>query len=223
MVLVINFSGGKDSCAMLAYLCEKYPDTEKHVVFADTGWEHKDAESWSRGIVESFGLHLNVARNPNKTFLEMVVRRKMFPGMQTRQCTSDLKRGPIQTWIRQNVTDKLVINCMGIRSEESPNRKKAKHLSRNKSMTNSRRTVWDWNPIKDWNSDQVFNYLKMHNIPLHPVYKYLSRFSCRVCIYMSAHDVHQVKINDPEAFKIIEHLENQIGFTMFQSGSITTI
>ena len=96
MEIIINFSGGKDSCAMLAYLCEQYPDIKKHVVFADTGWEHEDAEEWCKSIVEGiFGLKLNVARSKTKTFLTMAENRGMFPGMNQRQCTSDLKRDPI--------------------------------------------------------------------------------------------------------------------------------
>lgn len=73
MELVINFSGGKDSTAMLAWLCEQYPNAKKHVVMADTGWEHVDkpghwpsAIAWSEGIVAHFGLPLHVVRNPNK-------------------------------------------------------------------------------------------------------------------------------------------------------------
>jgi len=223
MQLVVNFSGGKDSCAMLAYLVENYPHVQKHVVFADTGWEHEGAVEWCRSIVEGMGLNLSVVRNPNKTFLQMAQRRKMFPGMQTRQCTSDLKRGPIQTWIRQNVKESLIVNCMGIRSEESPGRSKAKRLSRNKALTNSKRTVWDWNPIKDWTTADVLEYLAARNIPLHPVYGHLSRFSCRLCIYMTPKDIKAVKQHDPEAIQIIDSIEKEIGFTMFQSGSITTL
>lgn len=223
MEMVINFSGGKDSSAMLAYLCENYPDVKKHVVFADTGWEHTDAESWSREIVGMFGLPLHVVRNPNKTFLTMAERRGKFPGMQQRQCTSDLKRDPINTWIRNNVTDPLVINCMGLRSEESSNRKKKKRLTRNKRETNSRRTLWDWLPIKDWTEAQVMEYLAAKGIPLHPVYKHLRRFSCRVCIYMSQHDLQQVQQHDPQAIAIIDQLEQKTVFTMFQAGRITEI
>ena len=95
MELVINFSGGKDSSAMLAYLCDKYPHLLKHVVFADTGWEHEDAEQWSRSIVSRFGLPLHVVRNPNKDFFRMVRQRGKFPSPSQRQCTSDLKRNPI--------------------------------------------------------------------------------------------------------------------------------
>lgn len=223
MELVINFSGGKDSTAMLAYLCEHYPDVPKHVVYADTGWEHDDTEQWCRDMVARFGLELHVVRNKNKTFLEMVERRGMFPGMNERQCTSDLKRDPIMTWVRNNVADPMVINCSGIRSEESSNRKKQRKLRRNKRETNSRRTIWDWCPIKDWTETQVLAYLQERGLPLHPVYSYLRRFSCRVCIFMTQHDLRQVQQHDPGAIEIIDELEQRIGFTMFMAGPIREV
>jgi 3'-phosphoadenosine 5'-phosphosulfate sulfotransferase (PAPS reductase)/FAD synthetase len=220
MEIVINFSGGKDSSAMLAYICEKYPDVKKHVVFADTGWEHTDAEQWSRQIVALFGLELHVVRNPNKTFLSMSEKRGKFPGMQTRQCTSDLKRDPINAWIRKNVKDAVVVNCMGLRAEESSARAKKKRLGRNNRETNSKRTLWDWLPIQEWTETEVLAYLEKKGIPLHPVYKHLRRFSCRVCIYMSQHDVAQVAKFDPQAIDIIEKIEKATGFTMFQKAPI---
>ena len=117
----------------------------------------------------------------------------------------------------------LIVNCMGIRSEESTNRAKKKKLSRNKRESNGKRTIWEWNPIKDWTESQVFSYLAERNIPLHPVYKYLKRFSCRVCIFMTQHDLRQVKEHDPKAIDIISKIEDKIGFTMFQAGPINTI
>lgn len=223
MELIINFSGGKDSCAMLAYLCEKYPDVKKHVVFANTGWEHTDAEEWNRKIVSMFGLELHVVKNPNKTFLTMVTKRGKFPSPTNRQCTSDLKRDPITTWTRRNVKDPLVVNCMGLRADESPARKKKPRLARNKRQCNSKRTIWDWLPIHDWSEARVLAYLEEKGIPLHPVYNYLKRFSCRVCIYMSEHDLRQVAIHDPEAISIISDLEEQTGFTMKADKSVKQI
>lgn len=208
---------------MLAYLCEKYPDVKKHVVFADTGWEHTDAEQWCRKIVGMFGLELHKAKNPNKTLLTMAEQRGKFPGMQQRQCTSDLKRDPIASWTRQNVTDPLVINCIGIRSEESSNRAKAKKLKRSNRYTNSKRTVWDWNPIKDWTEAEVLEYLRSKGIPLHPVYGHLRRFSCRVCIFMQQHELQAVKQHDPEAIDIIAKLERKINFHMTQGGFLDEI
>jgi 3'-phosphoadenosine 5'-phosphosulfate sulfotransferase (PAPS reductase)/FAD synthetase len=220
MTIVINFSGGKDSSAMLSYICENWPTANKVCIMADTGWEHKDAIEWSRKICAMHGLKLNVCRNPNKTFLTMAKNRGMFPGMQTRQCTSDLKRGPIQTWIRRNVNDNLIVNATGMRAEESTGRAKLKVLSRDKTMTNSKRTVWNWNPIHKWSENRVRAYLMEKGIPLHPVYNHLKRFSCRMCIYMTNHDRNQVAIHDPEAIEIIHSIEKQIGFTMFMDGPV---
>lgn len=200
---------------MLAYLCEHYWRYKMHVVFADTGWEHDDAEDWCRSIVtDLYGFPLHVVRNPNKDFFSMVRHRGKFPSPAQRQCTSDLKRGPIQTWIRNNVEDTLIINCMGLRAEESPARAKKHKLARNKSMTNSKRTVWDWLPIHDWLEPQVWAYLDEHGIPKHPVYSYLRRFSCQVCIYMTQRDLAAVKINNPVGYQRIAELEREIGFTM---------
>lgn len=220
MELVINFSGGKDSTVMLSYLCEKYPDIKKHVVFADTGWEHDGTEQWCRDLVARFGLELHVVRNASKTFLTMSENRGKFPGMNQRQCTSDLKRDPIVKWIRNNVKDPLVVNCMGIRSEESTGRKAQKRLKRNNRETNSVRTVWDWQPIKDMTEAEVFQYLADRELPLHPVYQHLRRFSCRLCIYMTQHDREQVQKHDPEAIDIIAKIEEKIGFSFFQDGFI---
>lgn len=214
MELVINVSGGKDSCAMLAYLCERYPHLRKHCVFADTGWEHSDAIEWNQSIVARFGLQLHVVRNPNKDWFQMVQRRGKFPSPNQRQCTSDLKRGPIETWIRRNVSDPLVINCMGLRAEESPARAKKLRLSRNKTLTNGKRTVWNWLPIHTWTTAQVLTFLAERQIPLHPVYQYLNRFSCQVCIYHSNADLVAVRDHNPEAFQRIVELEKQINFTM---------
>ncbi len=212
--LVINFSGGKDSCAMLAWLCETFPAAKKHVVFANTGWEHENAEAWCRSIVERYGLELHTIQNETKGFISMVRQRGKFPSSGQRQCTSDLKRDPIEKWIRRNVKADKIINCMGIRSEESNNRKKMPTISRNGRMSNNTRTVANWNPIKDWTETQVLEFLAARDIPLHPVYKYLRRFSCRVCIFMSDHDLRQVNKFDPEAIRIIADLEQEINFSM---------
>ena len=189
---------------------------------ADTGWEHTDAIPWSQGIVERFGLELHVVRNPNKTFLSMVEKRGMFPSSGQRQCTSDLKRDPIRKWIRNNVKADVIINCMGMRSEESAGRARLPCIRLNEQLTKSGRQVWDWHPILGWKEHEVRLFLAERNIPLHPVYKHLRRFSCRVCIFMSKHDIQQVKLHDPEAIRTINELEQRIGFTMRRDGPITT-
>lgn len=203
---------------MLAYLCEQYPDIPKEVVFADTGWEHPGTEEWCRQLVRRFGLELRVVRNSRKNLLTMAEARGKFPGMQQRQCTSDLKRDPIASWIRRFMLDRTIVNCLGMRAEESSGRAKMRPLKRNKRETNSKRTVWDWLPIHGWSEAKVLAYLEERGLPLHPVYSYLRRFSCRLCIFMTLDDVRQVQKHDPEAIQTIRTLEEKIGFSFFPTG-----
>ena len=126
VAFVVNFSGGKDSLRMLGRVRELYPNHPIFVVMADTGFEHVrpiSAEDWSRKQVARYELPLTVVRNPNKTYLQMVEWRGMFPSSTTRQCTSDLKRGPIEKFVRA-LSQKVIVNCTGIRSEESSQRSK---------------------------------------------------------------------------------------------------
>jgi len=220
--IVISFSGGKDSCAMLAYICDKYPNASKHIVFADTGWEHNGVEEWCQDIASRFGQTVNIVKSDTKDFFSMVEKRGMFPGAKYRQCTSDLKRGPIQKWIRNNCGPR-VVQAIGIRAEESNARSKQKPLKRNKSLTNSKRTVYDWFPIFDWTEEEVKQYLADRNIPLHPVYEYLPRFSCQVCIFNTPKELNAIRHHNPTAFKKIADLEKKIGFTMNPKGPITEL
>jgi len=220
VALIVNMSGGKDSVRMLGYLCEKYPSVKKYAVYADTGFEHVkpiSAEDWARERCATFGVELFVVRNPNKTYLEMVERRKMFPSATTRQCTSDLKRGPIQTWIRRAVKgglikESIIVNCMGIRAAESSARAKQKPLKKNAALSKAGRVVWDWLPIFRMSLEEVLDWHRRTDTPFHPVYVYaggyLRRFSCRVCIFSTTADLHAIYNNDREGFDKVAAIRN---------------
>lgn len=235
LALVVNISGGKDSIYMLGQLREKYPDVPTYCVMADTGFEHVkpiSAEEWARQRCAAYGLPLHVVRNPNKTYLEMVRKRGMFPGPQYRQCTSDLKRGPIETWIRRSIKsglikERIVINCTGIRAAESKQRSKQRPLSRNKNLSKAGRNVWNWMPIFRAGLLDVLTWHRETATPLHPVYVwaggYLKRLSCRVCIFSTAADIHAIYTHDREAFDAVSNLEQETGFTMQQGRSLLQI
>ena len=152
----------------------------------------------------------------------MVESRGMFPSAKYRQCTSDLKRGPIHKWIRNNCGSK-VVQAIGIRAEESVARSKQSPLKRNKSLSNSKRTVYDWFPIFDWTEEEVKSYLAERDIPLHPVYNYLPRFSCQVCIFNTPKELQAIRRNNPKAFYKIADLEKRIGHTMNPKGTVTEL
>ncbi len=172
LVVRVRVSGGKDSTRMLGFLRAQFPAIPTYCVMADTGFEHVrpvPAVDWSRQMAARFGLELHVVRNPNKTYLEMVRRRGKFPSAQFRQCTSDLKRGPIQKFIRQ-LPHRVVIHCMGMRAQESPQRARQQSWVRDESLSKAGRTVYNWLPIFAETTDQVLEWHWRNGVPLHPVY-----------------------------------------------------
>jgi 3'-phosphoadenosine 5'-phosphosulfate sulfotransferase (PAPS reductase)/FAD synthetase len=236
LAIVANHSGGKDSQRMLGFLRAEFPNVKTYVVMADTGFEHVKpvpAIEWGQRQAASFGLELHVVRNPNKTYLEMVERRGKFPSSATRQCTSDLKRGPIEKFIR-HLPEKIILNCTGIRAAESPKRAKQNPWKVNEGLSVAGRQVWNWMPIFEESLQDVLNWHWSNNQPLHPVYitayhvdgttgGYLRRFSCRVCIFSTNADIRAIYDNDRPAFDAVADLEVKMNFTMRSGKSLFQI
>ena len=58
---------------------------------------------------------------------------------------------------------------------------------------------------------------------MHPVYAFLPRFSCRVCIFHRGRDLAAVRRHDPASFAIWNSLEEQIRFTANPKGSAVAL
>jgi DNA sulfur modification protein DndC len=236
MALIVNHSGGKDSHRMLGYLVEHFPEITKYVVQADTGFEQVapiSAEDFARQNVARYGLKLYMVKTPNKTYLSMVEKRRKFPDMIRRQCTSDLKRGPVEVFMRNTgrakfhspVREKVLINCLGIRAAESPKRSAMTPWKLDEKLSIAGRKVWNWMPIFQETLRDVLEWHWRVGHPLHPVYVpeyhadgtqggYMRRLSCRLCIFATEHDIKMVAKHDPEAFYAVANLEQRINFTM---------
>lgn len=143
-LFVVNHSGGKDSQAMYLELRELVPADQLVIVHADLG-----EVEWG-GAVEHIkattaGESLHVCRS-RRTLLQMIEERGMFPSPQQRQCTSDLKRGPIERTIRAIARERkasgidswgLIVNCMGMRAQESSGRAKLQSFKFNEGQQQS--------------------------------------------------------------------------------------
>ncbi len=233
---VLNQSGGKDSTRMMGLVRQNFPNSPTYAVMADTGFEHiapVTAADWARTRCAEFRLGLTVVRNPKRTYLEMVEQRGMFPSAQFRQCTSDLKRGPIEKFIR-GLQHTVVVNCIGIRAEESNARARLLPLTVNQSLSTRKRTVYNWFPIYDLTLSDVLAWHWVNAIPLHPVYVpeyhkdrstggYLKRLSCRVCIFSTDADLQAIHLHDRSAFDLVADLERKLNFTMRPGASLVQI
>lgn len=226
-LFVSNHSGGKDSQAMLIHLLDFVPRSQILVVHASLGeMEWPGALELARKQAADAGVPFIVAK-AEKTLLSMVMHRfsnrpevPSWPSASTRQCTSDLKRGPIQREVRRYAKAsgfKTIINCLGLRAEESPGRAKRKPYSK-MSISNSVNTWYELLPIHDLTTDEVFALIESAGQKPHYAYSLGNdRLSCIFCIMASKSDLRNGAKHHPELLAKYNDLEKLTGYTMHMS------
>ncbi|MEM7507643.1 MAG: phosphoadenosine phosphosulfate reductase family protein [Pseudomonadota bacterium] len=226
-IFYCSHSGGKDSQAMYIALCRLVPLEQIVVVHADLG--EVEWEGVQDHIRNTICHDLNVVR-AGKTFFEMVRHRARtrpdvpaWPSSATRQCTSDLKRGPIHKFIRRDMKArgaKLALNCTGLRAEESPNRAKRHPLSLNKSLSVAGREVYEYLPIHHLTTKNVFWIIGQSGQQPFWAYSENQRLSCVFCIMGCENDLRHGARQRPDLYQAYCDLEAETGWTMFNGKSL---
>ena len=198
-IVLINTSAGKDSQAMLTTLVEMadaqgYSRSNLVCVHADLGrveWEgtRELAEEQAR----IYGLRFIAVSRPQGDLLTQIEARGMFPSNTARYCTSDQKTGQVAKVLTQ-LTKELshlgrpvrILNCLGLRAEESPARAKKPAFSHDERASNGKRYVDRWLPIHAWVEAQVWATIERSGVPSHPAYAAgMPRLSCCFCVLAS--------------------------------------
>lgn len=229
-LFAVNHSGGKDSQAMLIRLLTMVPAHQMVVVHASLGeaeW-HGALEHAEHQAIDA-GLPFVVAR-ARKSFMDMVNHRyavrpgpnsSCWPSAANRQCTSDLKRDPIQREIRAFAKASgfnKVVTCLGIRAEESPGRAKRATFSVNRRGTVRGRDWYEWLPIHAMDTAEVWKTIGDAGQQPHPAYLAGNqRLSCVFCIMGSPRDIANGARHRPELLEKYLEVERRTGYTMHQS------
>ncbi|MEM8515399.1 DNA sulfur modification protein DndC [Massilia sp. MP_M2] len=209
---VINHSGGKDSQAMYLMVRKYVPAAQIVLVHADLGEvEWAGAVQHIKSTTAGEPLHICRAR---RNLLEMIAERGMFPSPSQRQCTSDLKRGPIEKTIR-HLGVKLIVNCMGMRAQESSGRSKLATFKLSERNSKAGREWYDWLPIHAMTTDQVFSEIAAAGQQPHWIYAAgMSRFSCCFCVMSNQADLTTAARLNPSLYRKYVDLEKSTGQVM---------
>ena len=214
-LVVINHSGGKDSQAM--YLAVKDLVPKERLVIIHANLPEVEWEGIHEHILDTTSHELFIVQ-ANKTFFEMVEHRQKFPSPANRQCTSDLKRHPINKQIIALCNQrgfKRVLNCMGLRAEESYGRAKKVDFRLVPSNTNGKRDWYEWLPIHSLTTVEVFQKIAESRQKPHWAYgEGMKRLSCCFCIMSCKEDILTAKRLKPELFKRYALKERELNFTM---------
>ncbi len=220
-LVAINTSGGKDSQAMTILLSRIVPRDQIVAVHAPLG-----EVEWP-GTIEHIEATLPVGVPlifapvaSGKTLLERVEERGLWPSNSARWCTSDYKAGPIQRELRRYLKAHprfggRLVNAMGMRAEESPARAGKTPWRRNDRMSVAGREVFDWLPIFDLSTEEVFRVIRHAGQSPHRAYAAgMSRLSCSFCILASRADLRRAAELRPGLYAKYAQLERRIAHTL---------
>ncbi len=230
-VIEVSSSGGKDSLAMkkhVARLARAAGVLDRVVVVhADLG-----RVEWpgTPELVEAQAVHLGLrfmkVKRAQGDLLQHVERLGKWPMPTQRFCTADHKRGQIHrafTALAAEVRAHRapsearpvrILNCVGLRAEESPGRAKRPALVRDPRCSGERKIVDVWLPIQGWTEAEVWTECRASGAPIHPAYAAgLPRASCVFCIYAPEPALQIAGLAHPALLAEYVAVEQRIGHT----------
>ena len=156
LALSASFGGGEGMA--LLDMISKITD-EVTVLTIDTGFIFKETAEFREEVMRRYKLPLEVL-TPLLTVEEQVERW----GEQMRTCTPDLCCQVRKIEPLQRALDRYDAWMTGIRREQTPQR------------SGTRVVVWDERygaakiaPLADWTDEQVWDYVREHNVPVNPL------------------------------------------------------
>ena len=185
--IVVSFSGGKDSTAMLLRMIELGEHIDE-VICCDTTKEfpamYRHIEKVKK-VVEDAGIKFTLIRaeqdfdhymfdyrvkrrNPERNHLT----GNAWPLPMTRWCTTMLKKKPIESHLKQLRTTRNVIQCIGLAADEEYRLERE-----NNKNPNHRHPLVEWG----WTESVCLKYCYEHGYDWGGLYEIFSRVSCWCC------------------------------------------
>lgn len=183
--ICLGFSGGKDS-QVVYDLCKRSGITFKAY------YNHTFESPVTLRFIRENYPEVIWRREYKYGFIENIrkVHHGFLPTVQSSYCCTDYKHNP-------KYVDKCSI--IGVRKQESTKRSNRttvsiKNKTTKKQLGNAISEYFKENcqsigtasviqllPIVDWSSDDVWNYIHKHNLPINPEYEHSKRVGCIVC------------------------------------------
>lgn len=205
MKRIVQFSGGKDSTALVLWAREQFGADGFTAVFCDTGHEAPETYAFIEHVnVALLGGRLVTIRSekyPNG-MRDLVAGRKMMPNSSARFCTSELKVLPFIAWMRQQCYDEATV-YQGIRASESVSRAALPMRQWSDDFD-----AWIERPLLTCSIDEVFKMHRECGLKPNPLYQAgAERVGCFPCIMTNKSELRRLSLTRPEVWDRIAALE----------------
>jgi 3'-phosphoadenosine 5'-phosphosulfate sulfotransferase (PAPS reductase)/FAD synthetase len=236
-VILVNSSAGKDSQAMLDVLVEQATAAGVRdrlvVVHADLGRvEWAGTRELAERQAAHYGVRFEVVRR-GQDLLDHVKSHGRWPDSVNRYCTSDHKRDQVAKLMTRlaaehrarGVTRPVrILDCQGIRAQESPKRAKKSPFTCARRVTTGRKHVDLWYPIFTWTLEQVWARIRQSGVAHHPAYDLgMPRLSCCFCVFAPKAALILAGQHNPALLDQYVAVEAAIGHRFTNSLSIASV
>lgn len=196
--ILVMFSGGKDSMALVADLLDNGIKKDKiTLVFNLTPLDYPDLKEFVIEYAKNNNLNIDIiGEEKTESEKQEMFERNGFPLPYMSWCTGTWKVQPLNKYIKEKCSDKNdFILCQGWRREESEFRASSKDR-----VIHGVHGIRMARPILDYTESQVYDIIKKHKWQLHRAYKYYKRLGCIYCFSKTREEWDLMRENDPETF-----------------------
>jgi len=209
--VIVSYSNGVDSMGALYWAVKNFDKSKIFLLYCDTGMEYDINIGLFYKTAAFMGIKPVLIEHP-KGFLGLLLEeRLMFPDMKNRWCTSYLKTGVTDKWIRanRNILGEKCLFITGERRDESPRRSRLPEIEFHRTTLKTERVGkfechW-FRPCLDFEKGQMFEQAKEIKLEAHPCYEYVDRCSCMFCVFMKdKHTIENMKRHPEMAKKYVQ-------------------
>jgi 3'-phosphoadenosine 5'-phosphosulfate sulfotransferase (PAPS reductase)/FAD synthetase len=170
-IVIVSFSGGKDSLVVLHLAMNHYGKEKVVGIYVDTGVDFPQTRSFVKSVGEYLGITIEYVRAD----VDKLIPRKGFPTINNRWCTLR-KTAAFKKVLKEYAREySKILVLVGDRDSESLARSR-------KPPVRKRRYYLEAAPIKQWSTFLVQLYHLKYKLPINPLYLLgFYRLGCYIC------------------------------------------
>lgn len=195
--LLLAFSGGKDSLAVLHIALDVNPNIP--VVYNNTTVEFPETLQYVKMLQVKWGLNLHVTKCTQSFF--NVTKERGWATHENRWCCKPYKEEPASQYM---VSQGFKAEITGTTRTESIYRRSLSPIKMPKKEPHIIRV----NPIYDWNEWEVWRYIRENSLPYNPLYDMgYKRIGCWCCPINGWTHYRRLKRTHPKLYDFLLHFK----------------
>jgi phosphoadenosine phosphosulfate reductase len=184
--VAISFSGAED-VVLIDIACNIAEEVE--VFCLDTGRLHPETYQFIEKVRDFYGIDIDVISPNGHSVATLVKEKGLFSFYRDghTECCSIRKIEPLRSHLA--TVDAWVT---GQRRDQSPTRSIVAQIQDDLAFSTTERRVKKYNPLANWSSTQVWQYIRDHDVPYNTLHdKGFRSIGCEPCTRSTAPNQHE--------------------------------